>query len=81
VYSKQLLKDTKNKNDDESKVQREISIQLKKSIKLLAKIAGVPYGDNKAVVEVDNCRPTTAAKTNVDDTDESDSDESDSDSE
>jgi hypothetical protein len=83
VYSKQLLKDTKYKNDDESKVQCEIGIQLKKSIKLLAEIAGVPYGDNNAVVDVDidNHTPTTAAKKKHKDTDESVSDESNSESE
>jgi hypothetical protein len=81
LYSKRLLKDTKNKNDKESKVQREIGMKLKKkSIELLADIAGVPYGDKVRVSKRAELTAKASKKKDVD-TSDYDSDDIESDSE
>jgi hypothetical protein len=81
LYLKLLLKDTKNKNDPESKVQREIGMKLnKKSIQLLADIASVPYGDKVWVPEMAELTAKPSKKKDVD-TDDYDSDDIESDSE
>jgi hypothetical protein len=81
LYTKRLLKHTKIKNDPGSKVQREIGMKWKKkSIQLLADIAGVPYGDKVQVPEMSELTAKPSKKKDVN-TDDYDSDDIESDSE